>query len=79
MQTLKTLPVKKPFWGSIYEVIDYSYVEVVKLFPTTFLDHFKNYPNEPQNIPPAVKEDLKIMAMEQGLNVKAVMIRRRES
>ena len=27
---------KQPFWRSIYEVIDDSYFEETKLFPTTF-------------------------------------------
>ena len=46
---------KQPFWRTIYEVIDYSYFEIVKLCPTTFLNQCKNNPNEPQNIPSEVK------------------------
>ena len=50
---------KQPFWRSIYEIIDDSYFEVVKLFPTTFLNQCRNDPNEPQNIPSEVKEAFK--------------------
>ena len=46
---------KEPFWRPIYEVIDDSYFEVVKLFPTTFLDQCKNNPNITQNIPSEFK------------------------
>ena len=49
---------KQPFWRSIYEVIEYSYFEVLKIFPTTFLDQCKNNPNEPQNIPNETKAAL---------------------
>ena len=55
MQTLKILPVKKPFWRPIYEVIENSYIEATKLFPTTFLNQFRNTPNEPQNISNEIK------------------------
>ena len=51
MQTFKTLPVKKPLWRSIYEVIDDSYFEATKLFPTKKLNQCRNNPNETQNMP----------------------------
>ena len=68
---------KQPFWRSIYKVIDYSYFEVVKLFPTEFLNQCKNNPNEHQNIPSEFKADLK-MAMKQGFYAQLLMIRRKE-
>ena len=70
--------IKQPFWRSIYEVIDDSYFEVVKLFPTTFLNQCKNNPNEPQNIPSEVKAALKKMATENGLYAQVGMIHQRE-
>ena len=48
---------KQPFWRSIYEVIDDLYFEVVKLFPTTFLNQCTNNPDKHQNIPSEVKTD----------------------
>ena len=36
---------KQPFWRSIYEVIENSYFEETKLFPTTFLNQCRNNPN----------------------------------
>ena len=61
-------------WISIYEVIDYSYFEIVKLCPTTFLNQCKNNPNELQNIPSEVKAVFKKIAIENGLYAQAVMI-----
>ena len=48
---------KQPFWISIYEVIDYSFFEETKLFPTKFVNRCRNNPSEPQNIPSEVKAD----------------------
>ena len=50
---------KYPFWRPIYEVIENSYFEETKLFPTTFLNQCRNNPNEPQNIPSEVKAAFK--------------------
>ena len=46
---------KQPFWRPIYEFIENSYFEVVKLFPIKLLNQYKNIPNEPQNIPNEIK------------------------
>ena len=48
---------KQPFWWSIYEVIDDSYFEVTKLFPTEFTNQCRNNPNEPHKITSEVKAD----------------------
>ena len=51
----KIASTKQPFWISIYEVIDDSYFEGKKIFPTTFRNQCRNNPNEPQNILSEVK------------------------
>ena len=47
------------FWRPIYEVIENSYFEARKIFPTRFLDQCRNNPNETQNIPNETKSALK--------------------
>ena len=42
---------KQSFWRPIYEVIENSYFEETKLFPTKIFNQCRNNPNEPQNIP----------------------------
>ena len=42
---------KQQFWRPIYEVVDNSYFEATKLFPTNVLDQCRNNPNNPQKIP----------------------------
>ena len=49
--------LKKPFWRPIYEVIENSYFEEAKLFPTNVLNLCRNNPNELQNIPNGIKSD----------------------
>ena len=46
---------KQPFWKTVYETIDDSYLEVVKTFTKIFLNQCKNNPNEIQNIPSEVR------------------------
>ena len=46
---------KQPFRRSIYKVINDSYFEETKLFPTEFLNQCIIIPNEPQNIPSEFK------------------------
>ena len=48
---------KQPFWIPIYEVIEYSYFEETKLFPTIVLNQCRNNPNQTQNIPNEIKAD----------------------
>ena len=69
---------KQPFWKPIYEVIENSYFEETKLFPT-ILNQCGNNPNEPQSIWNEIKAALKKVATEQGLYAEVVMIRQRES
>ena len=45
VETEKVASKKRPFWRSIYEVIDDSYFEEKKIFPTTFLTQYRNNPN----------------------------------
>ena len=46
---------KQKNWIPIYEVIDHSYFEATKLFPTQSLDQCRNNPNNPHNIPNEIK------------------------
>ena len=48
-------------------------------FLQAFLDLWKNNPNQPQLLPPEFRVVLKIMATEQGLYAKMVMIRQNDS
>ena len=48
---------KQPYWRPIYEVIEDSYFEEKKLFPTKHLDQCRNNPNETQKISNVIKED----------------------
>ena len=44
----KILPVKKQtFWRQVYKVIEDSYFEETRLFPTKNLDRWRNNPNGP--------------------------------
>ena len=42
---IEIIASKKIFWRSIYEVIDDSFFEEIKLFPTMFLKQCRNNPN----------------------------------
>ena len=46
----------KNAWRTIYEAIYAHSFGQVKLFPKLFLDHYKNHPNDPQNIPTEFKK-----------------------
>ena len=50
---------KQPFWWATYEVIENSYIEEIKLFPTIFLNQSKQFPNDPQHIQNEIKPALK--------------------
>ena len=43
----------------IYNAIDVSYFGEVKLFPKWFINHYKKHPNEPQNIPTDINNNIK--------------------
>ena len=66
---------KQPFWMQIYEVIENSYFEETKLFPTRVFPQCRNNPNEPQNIPNEINAALQNIATEQGLYAQVVIIR----
>ena len=55
------------------------FFEETNIFPQFFLTYVKNNPNKHQFIPSEVKVVLKIMAMEQGLCEKVVMIHQKHS
>ena len=46
-------------WRPIYKVVDYLYFAATKIFPTEFLDWYRNNSNNPQNIPYEIKAALK--------------------
>ena len=46
----------------IYEEIDEPYFGEVKLFPKDFIEHFKNNPNMPQNIPSEIKKKIRTIS-----------------
>ena len=57
---------------TIYEAIDESYFGEVKLFPRTFINLFRNDPNETQIIPTdTTKEN---MALEESLYAQVTRI-----
>ena len=46
-------------WRNIYKSINAHYFREVKLFTSLFIDHCKNHPNYPQNIPSEIKRKIK--------------------
>ena len=65
----------KNTWRTIYKAIYAPYFGKVRLFPKEFLDHYKNHPNEQQNIPYQIKKKIKTNVLEESLYAKVVMIR----
>ena len=51
--------IDKNTWRNIYEEIDEGYFVKVKLFTRAFINLCKNRPNEPQNIPTDIKNNIK--------------------
>ena len=72
----KILPKIKTICRPIYKTIDVLGFEEM-IFSQSFLDLYKKNPNENQFLSSDVKKILKIMAMEQGLYTKVVMVCRK--
>ena len=62
----------------IYEVIDEAYIKGNKRFPDEFIKECKDNSNEMHDIPCEVKNNLKRMAIEQGLYAQVVNIFRKD-
>ena len=65
-------------WRRIYEVIDTDYIQNSNIFPTAFIAKCKLYPNKPQFITRDVKNNIKLMAMEQSLYAQVIKFRRKD-
>ena len=65
-------------WIPICEVIDESYITESNIFPDYFIRECKNNSNEAQFIPSDVKNNIKLMATEQGLYAQVVKLRRKD-
>ena len=63
----------KNTWRTIYEAIDAPYFVEVKLFPKSFINQYKNHPNEPQSITSDIKKNIKIL-LEESLYAHVVRI-----
>ena len=65
-------------WRPIYEGIDESYIEDSNIFPGDFIRECKNNSKEAQFIPREVKNNIKLMTMEQGLYSQVIRIHRKD-
>ena len=63
----RKIVVQRTKWRPIYEVIDEDYIKNSHIFPDDFITKCKQFPNEPQTISDVVKNNIKLMAMEQSL------------
>ena len=75
-ETIKKVNTKK--WRPIYEVIDEDYIKGSKIFSDEFIKECMDNSNKAHDIPREVKNNIKLMAMEQGLYVKVVKLRRKD-
>ena len=62
----------------IYEFIDESYFIESKIFSDAFLQQCKDDASYAQFIPLEMKNNIKRMAMEQGLYAQVIMLRRKD-
>ena len=65
-------------WRPIYEVIDEAYIKESNIFPDDFIRKCKMNSNEPRFISGDVKNNIKLMAMEQSLSAQVVKLRRKD-
>ena len=65
-------------WRLIYEVIDEAYIKYYKTFSNDSIKECKNNSNVAHDIPREVKNNLKRMAMEQGLYAQVVKLSQKE-
>ena len=64
-------------WRTIYEVTDKDDFIGSKIFSDGFIKECKDNSNEALDIPREVKNNIKRMAMEQGLYAQVIMLRRK--
>ena len=62
-------------WRPIYEVIEEAYFKESENFPDDFMQRCRDNTNEARFIPLEVKNNIKLMAMEQGLYAQVVNLR----
>ena len=62
-------------WRTIYKEIYERYFVEVKLFPRSFINNCRKHPNEPQNIPTDIKNNLNTIALEKSLYAQVASIR----
>ena len=65
-------------WRPIYEVIDESYIKDSEIFSDDFIKECNDNSNEAHNISREVKNNIKRIAMEQGLYAQVVNICRKD-
>ena len=65
-------------WRPIFEVIDEAYFKGCKIFSDDFMKECKDNSNEALDIPREVKNNIKRMAMEQGLYSQVIMLRQKD-
>ena len=79
IDTYETGPkVNTTKWRPIYEVIDESYIKGSKLFSDDFIKKCMDNSNKARDIPRDVKNNIKRMAMEQGLYAQVIMLHRED-
>ena len=82
IETIDKYEDKKVFnktkWRPIYQVIDEDYIKDSTIFPDDFIRECKKKPNEPQYILVDVKNNIKLMAMEQSLYAQVIKFRRKD-
>ena len=62
-------------WRPIYEVIDEAYIEESSIFPGDFIRECKHNSNEGRCIPCKLRNNIKLMTMEQSLYSQVIRIR----
>ena len=65
-------------WRTIHKVTEEAYFKEFDILPDNFIKKCKDNANEAINIPLEVKNNINIMAMEQGVYAQFVMISRKD-
>ena len=79
IETFETITkVNTTKWRPIYEVIDESYIKDSEIFSDDFIKECNDNSNEAHNISREVKNNIKRIAMEQGLYAQVVNICRKD-
>ena len=63
---------------TIYEAIDEDYIKNSNIFPDAFIIKCKQCPNKPQTISNDVKNNIKLMAMEQSVYAQVIKFWRKD-